>query len=369
MPEESAGTAAMAAPSGAGLLGRRSLVQLSLQGALALAVALAPAARADQEPAADATAPGPAPAFPLSAFSGLGSSFAQGSHLTELNWSDEQAAAFVDGFRAAFAGRPFPSDDSSKNLGAELARPLADLGARAAAAELARVLPSAPRSDKEPAAEAKAPGQAAAYPPPAYSGLGSSLAQGNHFTELGWSDEQAAAFIDGLKAAFAGRPFPFDDNAKNLSFEMGKRARQLEAQAKLRSFGAPGNLEKYLQSTGRRLKLDESDSGLWFSIRTAGRGDRPLPDDSVVISCSALAPDVKTKLPGLSAEHYKVRVSELLPGLREGVQMMAVGSEGTFLVPPKLSFGDGAWPSGVEKDSPIIFRVTLENVVRGEPPK
>jgi FKBP-type peptidyl-prolyl cis-trans isomerase len=239
----------------------------------------------------------------------------------------------------------------------------------AAALALVLALAGALRAGQEPTADATAPEAAPAYPLTAFSGLGSSFALSNHLTELNWSDEQVAAFIAGLKAAFAGRPYPFDNDAQNLSFEMGKRVRQLGAQERVRAFNVPGNLEKYMQSTGRRLKLDVSDSGLWFSIRTVGRGDRPGLADTIVISCSAQAADLRTKLPDLSSTHYKVKVAELLPGLKEGVQMMAVGSEGTFLVAPKLSFGDGAWPSGVEKGAPILFQVALEDVVRDEAAK
>jgi len=227
-----------------------------------------------------------------------------------------------------------------------------------AAAALALASCSALRA----APDAPAPAQPApAFPLSAFSGLGSSFALGNHLTELNWSDEQVAAFIEGVRAAFAGKPYPFDDDARNLGLEMGRRARQIAAS---QMFSAPGALEKYLKATGRRLNLDVSDSGLWFSIMTVGKGDRPGMADTVVVTCSALAPDLKTKLPDLSGSHYRVRVAELLPGLREGVQMMAVGSEGTFLVPPKLSFGEGPWPAGVDKGEPILFQLKLEDVVR-----
>lgn len=224
-------------------------------------------------------------------------------------------------------------------------------------------------ADQEPTADAALPAPPVDYPLSAFSGLGSSFALSNHLTELNWSDAQVAAFIEGVRAAFAGKPYAFDDAAKNLSFEMGKRVHQIVAQDRQLAFEVPGNLEKYLQATGRRLKLDVSDSGLWFSIKTVGKGDRPGPDDEVVISCIALAADLTTRLPDLSASHFRVKVAQLLPGLREGVAMMAVGSQGTFLVPPKLTFGDGAWPSGVQKGSPLLFLVTLEDVVRPEPAK
>jgi FKBP-type peptidyl-prolyl cis-trans isomerase len=57
-----------------------------------------------------------------------------------------------------------------------------------------------------------------------------------------------------------------------------------------------------------------------------------------------------------------VKVSDLLPGLAEGVQMMTSDSKGFFLVPPSLSFGTAHWPDGVAKNSPLIYRVTLHEI-------
>ena len=80
-----------------------------------------------------------------------------------------------------------------------------------------------------------------------------------------------------------------------------------------------------------------------------------------MLSYTVLAAD-GSKLPRLEADHVRVKVSDLLPGLREGVQMMTIGSQVLLLLPPALSFGDGPWPEGVAPGMPLAFNATLHDV-------
>ncbi|HMD60909.1 MAG TPA: hypothetical protein VKG78_05740, partial [Opitutaceae bacterium] len=74
----------------------------------------------------------------------------------------------------------------------------------------------------DPNSTAGSPGRAArarsgpGFPLPAYGAMGSSMAQTGHLADIGWNAEQAAAFVDGMRAAFQGRPFPLDDEARQL---------------------------------------------------------------------------------------------------------------------------------------------------------
>jgi FKBP-type peptidyl-prolyl cis-trans isomerase len=59
----------------------------------------------------------------------------------------------------------------------------------------------------------------------------------------------------------------------------------------------------------------------------------------------------------------------MLPGLMEGLQMMTVGATAVFVLPPSLSFGEGAWPEGVERGSPLVYYMSLGDVtVPGQMP-
>jgi FKBP-type peptidyl-prolyl cis-trans isomerase len=222
---------------------------------------------------------------------------------------------------------------------------------------------AAAASAQPPADPAPPPAAAAGGPLSTYKAMGSAFAVGAHLEALGWTDAQVAAFMEGIRAAFAGQPYPMDDAARRALAGVAAQVRAATASASARGLSDPARLAQYVKETCRRLGLDQAASGLCYSISSAGKGARPGPDDAVVISCDARAPDGQTKLAALSSPKFRVRVADLLPGLREGVQMMAVGGEGVFLLPPALSFGKGPWPKDVGSGEPILFSVRLLEVV------
>ena len=112
----------------------------------------------------------------------------------------------------------------------------------------------------------------------------------------------------------------------------------------------------------RRLSLQESASGLGYNVQPGKNGVRPRPGDTIAVTVHATAADGTTKLPQLSAERISVRMEGMMPGLMEGLQMMTEGAEAVFVIPPSLSFGDRAWPDGVERGSPLVYWVTLHGV-------
>jgi FKBP-type peptidyl-prolyl cis-trans isomerase FkpA len=123
--------------------------------------------------------------------------------------------------------------------------------------------------------------------------------------------------------------------------------------------------EAYMREARQRFAMQQTDSGLLYRLEAVGAGSRPRRDDTIVLSFSALAPDGKTELPQLSRQKLRTKVADLLPGLAEGVQMIALGSRILFIVPPKLSFANGEWPAGIEPGTPLIFRVELQDIIVG----
>jgi hypothetical protein len=89
---------------------------------------------------------------------------------------------------------------------------------------------------------------------------------------------------------------------------------------------------------------------------------RPGPDDTVVVTYEVVAADMQTELPRLGAKARRVRVSELPPGLAEGVQMLAADGTAMLVVPPDLAFADDAWPADVPR-APLIFTVKLHEII------
>jgi FKBP-type peptidyl-prolyl cis-trans isomerase len=94
----------------------------------------------------------------------------------------------------------------------------------------ALALAAAPSGTAQTAAAPKA--APTPFPTQAYAEFGSSMGQGSHFGEIGWTDEQFGAFIDGMRAAYLGRPFEMDDTAHKLSAEMNRRISEIDAGTK-----------------------------------------------------------------------------------------------------------------------------------------
>lgn len=226
----------------------------------------------------------------------------------------------------------------------------------------------ADQSPPPPSAPAPAPDGPAktAAPLEAYAAVGSSIAEDIHLGDLGWSDAQIAAFLDGVRAAAHGKGYSADDSARQLFEEIRRQVKEIEARENAYSaeaFARPGRLAQYLKEVRKRYGLQFTDSGLGYAVRPGQGGPRPRPGDTVVVTCSATLADGTTSVPQLAANHVRARMANLLPGFIEGLQMMTTDSEAVFVLPPALSFGAGRWPEGTEPGTPLIFRITLHEVV------
>jgi FKBP-type peptidyl-prolyl cis-trans isomerase len=225
----------------------------------------------------------------------------------------------------------------------------------------------APDTASAPAAPEAAP---PTFPLSAYSAFGSSLAQSGHFAELGWSQEQVSAFLEGFRAATQGKGAPMDEASSQLAAEVGRRIGQIAAAGQSPA-SAPMDpkvrLELYFKDMRKRLGLQVSSDGLGYNVQTGRNGVRPRPGDTIIFTARATAADGTTNLPQLSVEHLKVKFAGMMPALMEGVQMMTVGSHAVFVIPPSLSFGDGEWPGGVQHGSPLVYWVELEGVQAAPP--
>jgi FKBP-type peptidyl-prolyl cis-trans isomerase len=323
-----------------------------------------PAVTSTSTPSSLSTAPS-ASRYPLSAFSAFGTSLALSGHFGEMGWSDPQFEALLDGMREALHGKPIPMDADTQQLAAETARKIAESSGRAVPPASGAV------DDQDQSArhlkdrrENLSPSR---YPLSAYSAFGTSLALTGHFGELGWSDAQFEALLEGMRAAFHGKPIPMDADTRQLAAETARKVAESSRHAPGAASGAFNDQERlarYFKNMRKYLNLQISDSGLGYNVEPATQnGVRPRPGDTIVITCRATAPDGVTRLPQLSAERIRVKMDGMMPGLREGIQMMTIGTEAVFLIPPSLSFGDGPWPEGVERGSPLVYTVTLNDVI------
>ena len=205
-----------------------------------------------------------------------------------------------------------------------------------------------------------------------HASFGSLVAQQMHLADLGWSDDQINAFLEGVRAGIKGHGFPPTDATRRLAEDIDRRSvAPVGGSVPSTAVAAPASapdpvLERFMTSAKAGFSLQQSSSGLLFKIIQPGSGPRPRPQDTVVITLKATAPDGKTALPQLSGKNVRVKVTDLIPGLLEGVQMLTLGGHIVLVIPPSLSFANGDWPSGVDRNIPLLFEVALDDIIPNE---
>lgn len=188
-----------------------------------------------------------------------------------------------------------------------------------------------------------------------YRALGSFVAENNHIPDLGWTKAQFDAFADGERASFEGRGLALDDDAKRLRDQINQKVQAMLAADR------PDPMQEYFRTLREKEGVKQTASGLHYRITEPGSGPPPGPDDTIVISFAGRLPDGKS-LPSISRARVTMRVSDLLPGLAEAVQLLNVGAKALVYLPPALAFSDANRPPEVPPGVPVAFFIELHDI-------
>jgi FKBP-type peptidyl-prolyl cis-trans isomerase len=101
-------------------------------------------------------------------------------------------------------------------------------------------------------------------------------------------------------------------------------------------------------------------SGLQYQVITPGTGARPGPNDTVEINYTGSFLDGQVF--DASAKHgpkpASIPVANVIPGFREGLQLMQVGGHYKLFIPASLAYGAEPQPP-MPPNATLIFDVTL----------
>jgi len=133
-----------------------------------------------------------------------------------------------------------------------------------------------------------------------------------------------------------------------------QRSKFMELAAKNLSEG-----KAFLAENGGKEGVKTLGSGLQYKILKEGDGKKPTDSDTVVVNYRGTlinGTEFDSSKPGQPAtlEVYKV-----IPGWREALKLMPVGSKWQLFVPPELAYG--AWGAGrdIGPNATLIFEVEL----------
>ncbi len=121
---------------------------------------------------------------------------------------------------------------------------------------------------------------------------------------------------------------------------------------------------KLFQELRDRQGVGVLPSGVHYIVEQAGNGIRPTVTDSIVINAVGIFPDgtifedsYKTGQP------IKIRISNLIRGLNEAIQLMPEGSVWRIYIPSSLAYGAEGFSTMIPPYSALIYDISLEQVI------
>jgi FKBP-type peptidyl-prolyl cis-trans isomerase len=108
-----------------------------------------------------------------------------------------------------------------------------------------------------------------------------------------------------------------------------------------------------------KLKLNKTDSGLYFKITKMGSGRNIRYQDSVSISYTGKL--LSGKLVDIQTKPITFAVKDLIMGWKEALIMSQKGSEISMIIPPNLGYGDNKLEQ-IPQNSILSFNLKVWDV-------
>ena len=174
-----------------------------------------------------------------------------------------------------------------------------------------------------------------------------------------------------IKSSLAGETLLMtEEQATQVEIAFGEQvqAKKLaEAMAKGRKNAEAG--PKFLAENAKKPDVKTTESGLQYQVITEGKGPKPKESDVVRVHYKG------TELDGTvfdnsydRGEPAMIPLAQVVPGWREGILLMPVGSKYKLWIPADLGYGENPPPGApFGPNATLVFEVELLDIV--EQPK
>ncbi len=125
--------------------------------------------------------------------------------------------------------------------------------------------------------------------------------------------------------------------------------------------------DTFLAENKKKKDVKTLPSGLQYKIIKEGKGKKPKESDTVEVNYrGTLINNTEFDSSYKRGQPATLKVKDIIPGWREALQLMPVGSKWQLFIPAKLAYGEkGAGPIG--PNSTLIFEVELLGIKSGKP--
>jgi FKBP-type peptidyl-prolyl cis-trans isomerase len=167
-----------------------------------------------------------------------------------------------------------------------------------------------------------------------------------------------AAFTEGLRAAMG-------KSETRYTQEEAVAIVQAAFQAAMEKRGEENRAaeEAFLAENGARPEVLTTASGLQYEVLTEGDGEKPGPQDTVLVHYEGKLIDGTVFDSSYDQEQAEIPLDRVIQGWAEGIQLMGVGSKYKFYIPSNLAYGANGAGQVIPPYSTLIFTVELFGVM------
>ncbi len=171
-----------------------------------------------------------------------------------------------------------------------------------------------------------------------------------------------AAVARGVQAALSGQKSTVGDDEAKQVYEafMAKVQAKFEAERAKEAASNKAEGDAFFAKNKNAPGVKTTASGLQYKVITPGTGARPGPNDTVEINYTGSF--LNGQVFDASANHgpkpASIPVGNVIPGFREGLQLMQVGGHYKLFIPSSLAYGAQPQPP-MPPNATLIFDVTL----------
>jgi len=188
-------------------------------------------------------------------------------------------------------------------------------------------------------------------------GIGVSVAKNFQNQEL---EVDLDLVVQGMKDVLSGKKLLLSDDelrATMTAFQEEMRRKHMEQKTK-----AAGDNKKlgddFLAANKKKEGVVTLDSGLQYKILKAGKGQKPTEENTVDVKYRGTFIDGK-EFDSSKDGAATFKVGGIIPGWREALKLMPVGSKWQLVIPPSLAYGEKGAGRTIGPNATLVFEVEL----------
>jgi FKBP-type peptidyl-prolyl cis-trans isomerase len=191
-------------------------------------------------------------------------------------------------------------------------------------------------------------------------GIGVSVAK--NFQQQG-VDVDLNLVIKGMKDQLGGKKLLMSDDELRktmIAYQQELRGKQMQ-QRKAAAVDNKKEGEAFLAENQKKEGVVTTPSGLEYKILKAGEGKKPTADDTVEVNYRGTFIN-GTEFDSSGGQPKAFKLTGVIPGWREALQLMPVGSKWQLVVPPQLAYGERGMGQVIMPNTVLIFEVELVGI-------